>query len=152
MSTVYLPVGSALFVDTSTNDTPVWQKLTEHNRSQITLDNNRIEKTQRMSNGTLRKLFVADKKTFSTSWTMLPSYSTMTVDGGWGAEDLRSFYYGAKGQQTFKLRISYNGTRTEDFIVSFQTCNFTVVKRNVKAKSSDTPQEFWDVSLAMEQV
>jgi hypothetical protein len=153
MSTIYLPVGSALFVDTSTNDTPVWQKLTEHNRSPIALDITRIEQSQRMSNGTLRKIWIADKRTFNTSWTMLPSRSTMTVDGGWGAKDMREFYLGDKGKNSFKLKLSYNGANTEDnIIVSFQSANFTVVKRNVKAKSTDTAQEFWDVTISLEEV
>jgi hypothetical protein len=32
---------------------------------------------------------------------MLPSYRTLTVDGGWGAEDLRSFYFGDEGKAEF---------------------------------------------------
>jgi hypothetical protein len=58
---VTLPVGSVLYIDTSTNDTPVWTKLTEHNREPVSIDTNRIEKQQRMANGTMRKQFTADK-------------------------------------------------------------------------------------------
>jgi hypothetical protein len=153
MGAIYLPVGSALFVDTSTNDNPTWQKLSEHNRSPIALDINRIEQSQRTSNGTLRKLFISDKKTFNTSWTMLPSYATMTADGGWGARELRTFYMADKGQGTFKLKLSYNGVDVEDpIVVSIQSASFTIIKRNVKAKSTDTAQEFWDVSITLEEV
>jgi hypothetical protein len=153
LSTVYLPVGSALFVDTSTTDTPTWQKLTEHNRSPISLDITRIEQNLRTSNGTLRKLFIADKRTFNTSWSILPALSTMTVDGGWGAREMRDFYLGDKGKNSFKLKLSYNGVTTEDnIVVSFQSANFSIVKRNVKAKSTDTPQEFWDVTISLEEV
>lgn len=150
--TIYLPVGSVLFVDTSTNDTPVWQKLTEHNRTPVAFDNQRIEQQKRMADGSLRKLWIADKKTISTSWNMLPSYSTMTVDGGYGAEDIRSFYYGDKGKNTFKIKIAYSDTRTEILNVTFTSANFTVTKRNVKNKATDSAQEFWDVSIALEQV
>jgi hypothetical protein len=76
----------------------------------------------------------------------------MTVDGGWGAEDIRSFYHSAKGQGAFKIKIAYSAARTEEFTVSFSSANFTVVKRNVKAKTSDTAQEFWDVNFALEEV
>jgi hypothetical protein len=147
--TLTLPVGSALFIQDANG---TWQKLTEHNRSPISFDTQRIERTSRMSNGSLRKVFVADKKSLSTSWTMLPSYNSMTVDGGWGAEDLKSFYLSAKGQGTFNVRIAYNLSRTEDFIATFTSCSFSIIKRNVKASSSDTPQLFWDVSISLEEV
>ena len=67
MATIYLPVGSLVYFNSTL-------KLSEHNRQPVSLSNNRIEKTQRMSNGTMRKFFVVDKKSISISWTMLPSY------------------------------------------------------------------------------
>ena len=149
MAAINLPVGSALFIQDAAN---AWQKITEHNRSPIALDVQRFEQTSRMANGSLRKLFIADKKSLSTSWSMLPSYSTMTVDGGWGAEDLKTFYLSAKGQGTFNVRIAYNLSRTEEFVASFSACSFNIIKRNVKEKSSDTAQLFWDVTIALEEV
>lgn len=149
MAALILPVGSVLFIQDSTN---VYQKITEHNRSPVSVDTQRFEKTARMANGSLRKLFVADKKTLSTSWSMLPSYSTMTVDGGWGAEDIRAFYLSAKGKGTFNVRIAYNAIRTEDFVASFSSCSFNIIKRNVKSNAADIPQVFWDVSIALEEV
>jgi len=112
-----------------------------------------------MSNGTLRKFFIADKREFSTSWEMLPSFSNMTVDAGYGAIDLKSYFEGTKGQGVFKLKIVYGKNQTtpfadreEIFTVSFTSCSFEVIKRNVKDSSSDPAQEFWNVSIAMEQV
>jgi len=152
MATIYLPQGSVLFIDNSTSGAATWQKVTEHNRAAIAVDTERFEKVQRMSNGTLRKIFIADKKNFNTAWSMLPSYSTMTVDGGWGAEDIRSFYHSAKGQGAFKIKIAYSAVRTEEFTVSFASANFTIVKRNVKSNSTMAAQEFWDVNIALEEV
>jgi hypothetical protein len=151
--TLTLPVGSLLFLDTSANDTPVWSKITEHNRAPVSIDTNRIESTQRMSNGSLRKIFIADKKSIGASWSMLPTNDTMTVDGGLGASSLRSFYHG-KGTGTFKVKISYNGVSARDEILtmSFTACSFAVIKRNVKAKTADVAQEFWDVSIILEEV
>jgi hypothetical protein len=149
MAALILPVGSALFIQDASN---VWQKLTEHNRSPISVDTQRFERTARMANGSLRKLFIADKKNVSTSWSMVPSYSTMTVDGGWGAEDLRTFYLSAKGQGTFNVRIAYNSTRTEDFVASFTDCSFNLIKRNVKENVANVPQAFWDVNVSLEEV
>jgi hypothetical protein len=156
---VSLPVGSLLYVDTSTTDTPTWAKLSEHNRQPMSVGQNRIQKATRMSNGTLRKFFIADKREFSTSWNMLPSFSNMTIDAGYGALDLKSYFEGAKGQGVFKLKIVYGKNQTspfadreEIFTVSFTSCSFEVVKRNVKDSAADPAQEFWNVSIAMEQV
>jgi hypothetical protein len=151
--TLTLPVGSILYLDTSNTDTPSWVKLSEHNRSPVSLDTQRIERSQRMANGSLRKIFIADKKNISTSWSMLPSYSTMTVDAGYGAADLKSFYHG-KGTGAFKVKISYNGVSGRDEILTavFTSCSFTVVKRNVKSNMADVAQEFWDVSISLEEV
>jgi hypothetical protein len=156
---VSLPVGSLLYIETSATDTPTWVKLSEHNRQPMTIGQNRIQKVTRMSNGTLRKFFIADKREFSTSWNMLPSFSNMTIDAGYGAVDLKSYFEGTKGQGVFKLKIVYGKNQTtpfanrEDiFLVSFTSCSFEVIKRNVKDSSSDPAQEFWNVSISMEQV
>ncbi len=149
-----LPVGSILYFDTGTDAaTPTWTKLSEHNRAAINLDLNRIEKTQRMSNGSLRKIWIADKKEISTSWNALPTYSSLTVDGGYGAADLRAFYLD-KGKGTFKIKISYNAVTARDEIVlaSFTSCTFSISKRNIRSTTASVPQEFWDVSLSLEEV
>lgn len=149
---LYLPVGSILTLNSTIS-------LSEHNRQPVSIATNRIEKQQRMSNGSMRKYYVADKRTFSTSWVMLPSYSTFTVDGGYGALDLKAFYSGTankgsgalSGQKTFDLGIK-TGSSTETVEVVFSSFNLDVVKRNVKQKNSDTAQEFWNLSISMEEV
>jgi hypothetical protein len=151
------PASGSTFWETNTD--PIWTKLSEHNRQPLSLDHNRIEKSQRMSNGTLRKFFIADKKNFSTSWEMLPSRSTLTVDGGYGAVDLQEFYSNI-GTSTFNIKIVYGQkgvspsitNREEYYNVNFTSCSFSVVKRNVKGKTIDAAQEFWSVSISMEQV
>lgn len=139
-----------------------YNKVSEHNRSEFNINNNRIEESVRMSNGSLRKFYVADKRTFNLSWTMLPSYRTLTVDGAWGAEDLRSFYLSDDGKKEFNIRVNLakGGTDTsssgavytptmaktssELYTVVFTDCSFTVVKRGF--------QPHWNVSLTMEEV
>ena len=149
-----LPVGSVLYFDTGTDAaTPTWTKLSEHNRSPINIDVDRFEKTQRMSNGSLRKIHIADKKNISSSWSNIPTYSTLTVDGGMGAGDIQAFYLN-KGKGTFKVKISYNAVsaRDEILLASFTSCTFSISKRNVRSSSASVPQEFWDVSLSLEEV
>ncbi len=154
---MYLPRGSILSIEakdllaTPAGTTKIWNKVTEHNRSDLGVSVDRIEKTVRTSNGTLRKNYIADKRRFSVSWSMLPSYRTLTVDGAWGAEDLRSFYLSEEGQQSFKIRINLakNGTDQtssgyEEYTVIFGGCNFSVVKRGL--------QPHWNVSIELEEV
>jgi hypothetical protein len=152
MAAIYLPVGSLIYLNSTI-------KLSEHNRQPASIQHNRIEKTQRMANGILRKFFVADKKSINVSWNILPSFSTFTVDGGYGAMDIRSFYDGTaakasgalSGRSNFDVTLSYGGT-TQTFNMIFTSCSFELVKRNVKEVLGDTPQEFWNVSLSMDEV
>lgn len=130
--------------------TSKWNKVTEHNRSEFTISPMRIEKSQRMGNGTLRNYYIADKQQISLSWNMLPSFRTLTVDGAWGAEDLREFYKANQGD-TFTIRINYakTGTNQEssgysEYTVKITSFSAVVLKRGV--------QPFWNVSLSMEEV
>lgn len=142
-----MPRGSILWIKSG----GTYYKVSEHNRSEFTISPQRIEKVQRMSNGTLRKFWVADKKTFSLSWDMLPHSTALTVDGGWGAKDLRDFYYSTAGQGTFdiKVNLATNGTDQsssgfEEYTVSITDASFVVLKRGI--------EPHWSVSLSMEQV
>jgi len=132
-------------------------RVTEHNRAPLTLNNNRIEKASRMSNGTLRKYHIADKLELSVSWDMIPSFRNETVDGGWGAEDLKNFYESTAGRADFRIKINPTvfsptlitadaGLLSDDYTytVMFTSCDFTVVKRGL--------QTFWDVSITLEEV
>lgn len=149
-----LPRGSVLLieaVDALGDNTSKWNKVTEHNRSEFSINPKRIENVKRMSNGSLRKYFVADKKEFSLSWDMLPSYRTLTVDGGWGAEDLRQFYSSSAGQSTFNIRVNIakdgsnqESANYESYTVSIVSATFILQKRGL--------QPHWSVSLSLEEV
>ena len=152
MTQMTLPVGSILYLNSNI-------KLSEHNRQPVSISKTRIEQSKRMSNGTFRKFFIADKEAISVSWNMLPSFSTFTLDGGYGAVDLKAFYEGTaakaagalSGQSTFDVSINY-GSATRQMEMVFTSCSFEIVKRNVKENIASTPQEFWNVSISMEQV
>ena len=63
----FLPRGSILNIEaidllaSPPGTTKVWNKVTEHNRSELGLTIERIEKVTRTSDGTLRKNHIADK-------------------------------------------------------------------------------------------
>jgi hypothetical protein len=157
MAYTYLPRGSIFSIEakdllaTPAGTTKIWNKVTEHNRSEFTVDVDRIEKSVRTSNGSMRKVHIADKMNFTVSWTMLPSYRTLTVDGAWGAEDLRSFYLSDDGKKEFNIKLNLAKTGSdqtslgfEPYTVVFTSCNFAVVKRGL--------QPHWNVSMSMSEV
>jgi hypothetical protein len=157
MPALSLPRGSVLWIEakdllaTPAGTTKTWNKVSEHNRSPLEINVERIEAITRTSNGTLRKNHIADKRSFSMSWEMLPSYRSLTVDGGWGAEDLREFYLSDDGKKTFNIRINLAKTGSdqsssgyESYTVSFSNCSFSVLKRGL--------QPHWSVSLTMDEV
>ena len=124
MTYITLPVGSLIKINSAS--------LSEHNRGPLSISYNRIEKAQRMSNGLLRKFFIADKKSLTVSWNMLPSYSSYTVDGGYGALDLKNFYETNVG--SFPVTISFgpiSGGTSETISMVFSSFNCELMKRNV---------------------
>lgn len=128
-----------------------FRRVSEHNRSELSVGTNRIKQSTRMANGTLREFIIADKKIFSTSWNMLPSYRNETVDGGWGAEDLKTFYESAAGQTAFRIKIntSLSSSSAESatnniYTVIFSGFDCTLSKRGI--------QPYWSVNFSLEQV
>jgi len=159
MSFITLPKGTLLQFEakdplaTVPATTLGWRNITEHNRGEFTITPMRIESVKRMSNGTLRKYYVADKNTFNVSWSMVPSYRAETADGYWGAEDLRRFYSSDEGKGAFKILVNYakGGTKqdtellgAEPFTVIFKEFSPVLLKRGVNA--------FWDISMTLEEV
>ena len=91
--------------------------LSDHNRSDMSFTNQRIEQRQRTINGRMRSYHIADKITFSVSWQNLPSRAyykdagfnssgispyknqtgEFTVDGGAGGVELLRWYQEHQG-------------------------------------------------------
>jgi len=159
MSFITLPKGVILQIEgkdplaSPASNTLAFRKVSEHNRSEFTATPMRIEKQQRMSSGTLRKFYVADKMSFNVSWSMLASYRAETADGYWGAEDLRRFYASDEGKGSFRILLNFakGGSKqdtellgAEPYTVVFKDFSAVVVKRGVDA--------FWNVSMSLEEV
>jgi hypothetical protein len=155
--TTYLPRGSAVqvFAKDPLAQTPQtslgWRKLTEHNRQEIPITVTRIEQSQRMSNGSLRKFFIADKKSFTFSWNMLPGSRIYTVDNQWGALDLIEFYGSNEGQSTFKIRLNFAKTGTNQEISGYEEYEVSCTQFSANlVKRGEVP--FYDVSMSVEEV
>jgi hypothetical protein len=134
---LYVPTGQEIGADSTLTAGGINQFLilSDHNRQEMSFEQERIEKRQRTINGRMRSYHVADKLTFSTSWNDLPSRShnfspefdatgtkssrqvvvtptlsvpieEYTVDGGAGGVELLDWYENHKG--SFWMFLSYD--------------------------------------------
>lgn len=141
MPVVYLPKGSIMkWIDPALPGTE--NAISEHNRKPVQVEVERIEKTHRMANGTMRKYVVADKRTFSTSWEGLPNVASKTVDGKWGADEIENFYNTITGPFTLKI-IGGDGS-VKTYTVMFTNFNKSIARRGV--------YDFVDVDITLEEV
>lgn len=116
--------------------------ITDHNRQPLTVENERIVKEDRMANGTMRRWYVADKRTFSCSWEMVPKPTNRTVDGFWGGDAIENFYYSTPG--SFTLETTDADGTVETFTVMFTDFSKDIVKRG--------GVDLWNISVTMIEV
>lgn len=119
--------------------------LTEHNRQETPVNTEEIASATRMVNGRLRKYHVADKRTWTLTWEMLPVFDADTVDGKTGSSTLENLYRTYKGE--FILSVQHVDP-TLDFSVPviFRSFNKT---HPLKGRGS---KDFWNVDLTLEEV
>lgn len=132
----------------TTGGAVAWQKITDHNRSPLKVDIERIEKEQRMVNGTLRRHVVAKKRTWSCSWENVPSRNSVsggmtTADGGLAAEDIEKFHNVNDGAFTLKITRTDGVTQT-DATVMITSFDKEIVKRG--------KVELWNMSVELKEV
>jgi hypothetical protein len=119
--------------------------LSDHNRAPVSMDPQRIEVSRRLANGTRRRYYVADKRTFQVSWNMLPSDNTQTVDGGVGAEELSTLYYNTDNVGIVQLNIAKRNLTVELVDVHITDFSLSLSKRF-------TNGHYYDVSMTFEEV
>jgi hypothetical protein len=120
--------------------------ITDHNRQPLAISVERIENSHRTANGTLRKWVIADKRTFTTSWEMIPKATSKTVDGFWGGSAIETFFYATTGSFTLEVTDA-DGTVT-NYTVMFQADGFSkeIVKRGT------TGVDLWNMSVTLVEV
>lgn len=117
-------------------------KITDHNRSELQIGVERIENRSRMADATSRSYVIADKRTFSVSWTTVPATAAHTVDNFWGAREMENFYDVAN---IFTLSVTEGDRSVTNYTVYFSSFSSTLVKRAGK-------YDWWDVSVEMTEV
>jgi len=143
--------------------------LSDHNRTELSFGQERIQQRQRMVNGNMRSYNIADKVNLSTSWQMLPSKSyadnpsfdesgltefrgttdEFTVDGGAGGLELLEWYDNHKGP--FWVYLAYdrydNNTKYNQIIqMYFKDFSYSVVKRG------SSTHDLWNINVTLEEV
>lgn len=118
-------------------------RVTDHNRSEIAVNFDRIENRKRMANGTMRNFVVAQKRKIGANWDDLPGESAKTVDGFWGAYALRDFYNSTHGE--FTLTLSYGDGTSEDILVMFSDFSLDLKKRG-------TYTDLYSLDISFEEV
>ena len=121
-------------------------RLTDHNRQPLAITTERIEKSARMANGTLRKYVINSKYSFATSWTELPNSSASTVDGFGGADAVQTFYETYNGQP-IRLTIRMGSAGVIDvYDTFFSDFSLTLSKRSL------TNYDMYDMNISWEQI
>lgn len=117
--------------------------LTDHNRSELTINNERFVNDIRTQFGDLRRYFRADKKNFTVSWSMIPQNFEYTVDANFGAEDMKDFFESKPGVLDMKIYFDFGDE--QDYKVVITDFSFTLRNRW-------DDYRFYDCSLTMEEV
>jgi hypothetical protein len=128
---LYVPngyeVGGAVPGETDPNLIDQFLILSDHNRGEIDINTERLEQRQRTINGRMRSYHIADKLSFTWSWSLVPSRAfyqnaafnattgkspyqnitqEFTADGGAGGVEILDWYQNHKGP--FWMYLAYD--------------------------------------------
>jgi hypothetical protein len=151
--------------------------LSDDNRQQLDINQNRIETRKRMINGRMRSYHIADKISISISWEMLPSRSasspevfesttgeslltsettSFTTDRGAGGVEILDWYRNHQG--SFWVFLAYDNYK--NFDGSYEKMNqyneivevfFDSFTHSVINRGRAT-HDFWNISMTLEEV
>lgn len=121
--------------------------VSDQDRSPLQISYERIGDDARTQRGFLRTYYRADKRTLSTSWSRLPGDSTLTIDGGWGADDLEAFYLATPG--LFTVTVTYDMVDASTPVTETIDVVFEDFSKSVSDRKS-TPM--YQVSLSLQEV
>jgi len=125
-----------------------YRKITDHGRSPLQVNVDRIEKKQRMADGTQRRYTVAKKRSWSCSWDSLLSKNGVsgymsTVDGGYAASDIELFH--KNHDEAFNMQLRSGDGTIEVVTVMISDFNKEIAKRGPGI-------DLWNVSITLEEV
>lgn len=119
-------------------------RVTDHNRSPLSINSERKENRNRMADATLRSFVVAKKRNIKVSWKDLPAEDIKSADGFWAAESIENFYESTLGN--FTLRITYGDNTYEEIEVMFKDFSKVLTKRSKYTRG------LYDIDITLEEV
>jgi hypothetical protein len=137
-----------------------WIKVTDHGRAALSVSVERIEASQRMANGLMRRYVVAKKRSFECSWENLPDKDTTflangTTYGRW----FENFYNTTDGAFLMRLRSGSDIGKTSlvrvdnvglDDMGRIFTVMLTDYTKEILKRG--TSFDMWSLSLTLEEV
>ena len=129
--------------------------LTDDNREALQINPERIEYKRRMIDGTMRSYHVADKKSFSTSWSNIPSRrlngsEALTSDTFGAGLDIKNWHETNTGD--FWMLLVYDtdasdsvDVSAEKYHVFFQSFDYTVSRRGQY-------NDLWNINISLVEV
>jgi hypothetical protein len=142
-------------------------RVSDHGRSTLSEDWERIETKTRMADGTLRRYSVSKKRTWSCSWTGLPSTNNIvgglhTVDGGMAGEDIELWVNTINVPFRMILRRGsaepiVTPPNPADGLLPYQDANFYIANVMITEYNKEVVKrgklaDLWDVSITLEEV
>lgn len=153
--------------DWTTNTIMTWDgdKVSDHGREALSVSTERIGTDRRMANGTLRRHFVKNKRTWSLSWNNLPSRNDVTggmttADGGMSGREMEDFYNANPGKFRMVLRTGSAINETEPVVTDaelpFEDDNFYMANVMITEFSHEVLKrgmvDLWSASVTLEEV
>lgn len=135
------------------------KKVTDHNRSALSEEIERIENKKRMADGTLRRYSVAKKRTWSCSWDMLPSTNDIaggmtTADGGLAGEDIERIHNTVN--TPFRMVLRRGSAKGIATVPAVSDDNFYIVNVMISDYSKEVVKrgkvDLWKISITLEEV
>lgn len=140
-------------------------KVSDHNRSPLSEDIERIENKQRMVDGTLRRYSIVKKRTWSCSWDLLPSVNVdgglKTADGGIGGVEMENIAHNINNPFRLILRKGaargVNVPQVAESALPYTDENFYIVNVMISDFSKEIikrgpKSDLWNVNLTLEEV
>ena len=129
--------------------------LTDDNRSALSVNPIRIENKRRMIDGTMRSVWVNDKKEFSTSWSNIPSRKlngsdSITSDSFGAGLDIKNWYDTYTGD--FWVMFVYDTNDADDVDTSVELYNVFISSFDYDVVKRGQYNDLWDVSLSLVEV
>lgn len=155
-----------------TNAIMTWYKdstehmITDHGRTELSMNTERIGTDRRMSNGTLRRFLVGNKRSWNTTWSNIPSVNSVatgmkTADGGLSGSEIEDFYDTTPGKFRLILRNgSASGVITPPAALTlgpaYEDDNFYAVDVMITEFSRDVVSrgvvDLWNITISLEEV